>query len=225
MRSKLIWLLALYIDFIVIGTFLALANYFVGLAYGYATGAGVSWYLEIAVSAGFTALARALGLSLGMALLDYALDEAQAENPGRLWANLVLGTVLILDGLKMMIRWSQLDIAMPVFGMVETTPLKVVLLLVMGAVSLVAGCMLLAFAHRAKLAVAGAIVLSTISLVVSWPVMNEAIGRVQVARRQMQGLPLREGEINAMQSMLPILSASVLAAALVLLWLSRERRT
>jgi hypothetical protein len=222
-RRTLIRLLALYIDFIVIGTFVTLGNYAFGVAIGYIPGIGNSWYVEIGVSAGLTALARMLGLSLGEALLEYALDEADFERRGRLWPNLLLGTFLMLDGLKLMVRWSQLDVAVPVFGLVETTALKVIILVAMGLVSVVAGAMLLAFQPMSRLAAAGSLALSAFSLAMSWPVLEEAIERVQVARREAQGLPIREGEIESMQAMLPFLSVSMLAVGIVLLLLSRER--
>jgi hypothetical protein len=223
MRRTLIRLLALYIDFIVIGTFVTLGNYAFGVAMGYIPGIGNNWYVEIGASAGLTGLARMLGLSLGEALLDYALDEADSETRRRLWPNLVLGTFLMLDGLKLMVRWSQLDVAVPVFGMVETTAPKVVVLIAMGLVSVVAGAMLLAFRPMSRIAAAGSLVLSALSLALSWPVLHEAIGRVHVARREAQGLPIREGEIESVQAMLPFLSAGLLAVAIVLLLLCRER--
>ena len=65
MRRTLIRLLALYIDFIVIGTFVTLGNYAFGVAMDYIPGIGNNWYVEIGVSAALTALARMLGLSLG----------------------------------------------------------------------------------------------------------------------------------------------------------------
>jgi hypothetical protein len=164
-----------------------------------------------------------LGLSLGEALLGHALEEADSERHRRLWPNLVLGTFLMLDGLKLMVRWSQLDVAVPVFGMVETTPLKVVVLIAMGLVSVVAGAMLLAFLPKSRLAAAGSLALSALSLALSWPVLDETIARVQVARREAQGLPIREGEIESMQAMLPFVSVAMLAVGIVLLLLSRER--
>ena len=206
MRSKLISLLALYIDFIVVGTFMALGNYFVGRVMGYVSGTGLSWYGEIGAAFALTALARFLGLSMGQALLDYAIEEAEAGSPRRLWPNLILGTFLILDGLKTMVRWSQLDVALPVFGMIETTPLKIAALIGMGAISVVAGAMVLAFVPKARLAAAGSVALSTVSLVLSWPIIGEAIALAQTARREAQGLPLRQGELEAMQSMMPALS-------------------
>ena len=165
MRRTLIRLLALYIDFIVIGTFVALGNYVAGIALGYVSGIGSVWYAEIGIAAALTALARALGLSMGEALLGYALDEVDAGAQRRLWPNLVLGTFLILDGLKMMIRWSQFDVAVPVFGMIDTTALKVIILIAMGIISFVAGAMVLAFMPRARLAAAGSLALSAFR----WP--------------------------------------------------------
>ncbi len=219
----LIRFLALYIDFIVIGTFVTLGNYVVGLGMGYIPGIGNNWYVEIGASAGLTALARMLGLSLGEALLDHALDETEAERPRRLWPNLVLGTFLMLDGLKLMVRWSQLDVAVPVFGMVETTVLKVIVLVAMGAISVVAGAMLLAFLSFSRMAAAGSLVLSALSLAISWPVLNEAIARVHIVRREAQGLPIREGEIETVQAMMPFLSAGLLAVCVLLLLFSREK--
>ena len=132
----------------------------------------------------------------------------------------------MLDGLKLMVRWSQLDVAAPVFGMVETTAIKVIVLVAMGAVSVVAGAMVagvLSGEHglprRPRLAV------SALSLATSWPVLGQAIAQVQVARREAQGLPLREGEIEAMQSLLPAVSAGMLAVTIILLLLCRERQT
>ena len=223
MRRKLIWYLALYIDFIVIGTFVALGNYFFALGFGYVAGVGPQWYFEVGAAAALTALARLLGLSIGTALLDYALDEAEAGSPRRLWPNLVVGTFLMLDGLKLMVRWSQVDVAVPVFGMIETTTLKVVILMVMGVISLIAGAMVLAFLPKARLAAAGSLVLSAISLAASWPVLSQAIASVQVARREAQGLPLREGEIEFMQAALPAFSAGMLVVGVMFLLLCRER--
>jgi hypothetical protein len=223
MRRKLIWYLALYIDFIVIGTFVALGNYFFALGFGYVAGVGPQWYFEVGAAAGLTALAHLLGLSMGMALLDHALDEVEVNSPRRLWPNLVVGTFLILDGLKLVVRWSQIDVAVPVFGVIETTTLKVIILIAMGAISFIAGAMVLAFMPRARLAAAGSLILSAISLVISLPVLSEAIARVQVARREAQGLPLREGEIEFMQAVLPAFSAGMLVLGIAFLLLCRER--
>jgi ABC-type phosphate transport system permease subunit len=90
-------------------------------------------------------------------------------------------------------------------------------------VSVVAGAMLLAFQPMSRLVAAGSLALSVLSLAMSWPVLEEAIERVQVARREAQGLPIREGEIESMQAMLPFLSVGLLAVSIVLLLLSRQR--
>ncbi|MBA3446190.1 MAG: hypothetical protein H0T56_01020 [Pseudaminobacter sp.] len=70
---------------------------------------------------------------------------------------------------------------------------------------------------------AGSLVLSAISLVISLPAFSEAIARVQIARREAQGLPLREGEIEFMQTALPAFSAGMLVLGIAFVLLCRER--
>ena len=224
MRRYVLPLLSLYLDFILVNAFVTLASFFLGRAWGYVAGVGAPWYAEIGLSVVLVGLARALGVSAGERLLAPARDLADQEPRPRLWANLALGTFLLLDGLKQMVRWSQLDAVLPVFGLTETTPLKAALLLAMGALYLAAGALVLRFAPRARLAALAVLAVSTLSLVLSWRVLPDAIARVQAARRELQGLPLREGEVEAMQAMLPWLAAGGLVLILLLLALSRERQ-
>lgn len=219
MRRNVIALLGLYVDFIFVGTIVALGSFFASRTFGHFAGTGMAWYAEIGVGVALTGLARALGLSVGKPLLAWAADQAEREAGLRLWPNLVLGTLLVLDGLKMMVRWSQLDATTPLFGLVETGPLKIVLLVATGAATVAAGSMLLAFAPRARLAAVAVLALLTASFATSWPVMDRAIALVVKARREAQGVPVREGEIEAMQAM----AAAMLAVTLLPPWLSRER--
>jgi len=223
MRRYVFSLLKLYLDFIIVYTFVGLVSFFLGQAWNYAAGMGMPWFVEVLFSIGLVGLARVLGLSAGQWLLAPARRMADCEPRPRLWPNLVLGTFLILEGLKQMVRWTALDGVMPVFGLVETTPLKAALLLAMGALYVVAGAMILRFSLRAKLTTLVALAISTASIIASWPVLNEAIALAQTARRAAQGMPLREGEIETMQAMFPWITVGGLALILVLLWFSRER--
>lgn len=224
MRRYVLPLLALYLDFILVNAFVGLASFFLGQAWNYVAGEGAPWYAEIGTSAALVGLGRALGLSAGLWLLAPARDMAGDEPRPRLWPNLALGTFLLLDGLKQMVRWSQLDAVIPVFGMVETTAPKAALLVAMGALHVLAGGMILRFAPRARAVALATITLATASLALSWPVLPEAIARVQAARRAAEGIPLREGEIEAMQAILPWIGAGTLLLVALLLLLSREAR-
>jgi hypothetical protein len=76
---------------------------------------------------------------------------------------------------------------------------------------------------RGDAVAAGSLALSALSLAVSWPVLDGAVARVQLARRAAQGLPIRDGEVEFMQTFLPALSVGTLCLVLILLFLSRER--
>lgn len=223
MRRYVLPLLSLYLDFILVNAFVTLGSFFLGRAWGYVAGDGTPWYAEVGISILLVGLARGLGLSAGDRLLAPARDMAEDEARPRLWPNLVLGTFLLLEGLKQMVRWSQLDAVMPVFGLAETSPLKAALLIAMGALYVAAGALVLRFAPRARLATLATLAVSALSLALSWRLLPDAIARVQAARRELQGLPLREGEVEAMQAMLPWLAVGGLVLILLLLWLSRER--
>jgi hypothetical protein len=223
MRRYVLPILGLYLDFIIVSTFVSLASYLFGQAWTVLAGSGPSWQIEYGVALALVLIGRALGLSAGKLLLSTA-EQMQHEQPRpRLWPNLVLGTFLILDGLKQMLRWSQLDAVLPVFGMVETTALKAGLLVAMGALYVVAGGMILRFARGAKAATITALAVSAASLGLSWSVLPEAIARAQTARRAAQGMPIREGEIEMMQTMLPWIGVGGVVLVGVLVWMSWER--
>lgn len=223
MRRYVLPVLSFYLDYILVSTIVALAAFFLGEAWSLFAGEDTRWYAEFGTSLALATLGRVLGLSAGDRLLAPARDLADEEPRPRLWPNLALGTLLILDGLKQMVRWSQLDAVIPVFGMVETTPVKAALLVAMGALYVAAGAMILRFARNAKAAAITALAVSAASLGLSWSVLPEAIARVQTARRAAQGLPIREGEIEMMQTMLPWIGVGGLALVGALVSMSRER--
>ena len=222
-RTRLVALLALYIDFIFVNATVGLASFLVGRGMGFLSGEGLAWAAELGVSATMVALGRALGLSAGKPLLRYAAAQAAPDNRTRLWANLLLGTLLVLDGLKQAVRWTRLDVVLPVFGVLETTPLKVALLIALGAFSIAAGCLILAFAPMARRAAAALLALEAISLALSWRVMPQGIALAQVARREAQGLPIRDGEIEFMQAVFPYMALASFAVLAGLLLLCRTR--
>lgn len=223
MRKYVLPVLSFYLDYILVSTIVALAAFFLGEAWSLFAGEDTRWYAEFGTSLALVTLGRVLGLSVGDRLLAPAYKMQDDEPPPRLWPNLVLGTLLILDGLKQMVRWSQLDAVIPVFGMVETTPLKAALLIAMGALYVAAGAMILRFARNARAAAITALAVSAASLGLSWSILPDAIARVQTARRAAQGLAVREGEIEMMQTMLPWIGIGTLALVGVLVWISRER--
>lgn len=224
MRRYVLPLLGFYLDFIIVSAVVGLAAYLLGQVWSVLSGQGAQWYVEYGVSAALVGIGRALGLSAGKYLLAPAREMQDETPPPRRWPNLVLGTFLILDGLKQMLRWTELDAVIPVFGMVETSAVKAALLVAMGGLYVVAGGMILRFARGAKAATITVLAISVASLGLSWSVLPEAIARVQTARRAAQGMPLREGEIEMMQTVLPWIGVGGLVLVGVLVWMSWERK-
>jgi hypothetical protein len=141
----------------------------------------------------------------------------------RLWPNLLLGTLLILDGLKQAIRWTQLEATLPVFGLLEMTPLKVAASLSLGCLSAGAGLLLIAFAPAAKRFAAASIAGSTASLLLGWSALPEGIRQVTLARRAYQSRPVRDGEIEFLQIVTPYGAVALLVLLAALLYLCRAR--
>ncbi|MFH1795435.1 MAG: hypothetical protein ABIK36_08100 [Pseudomonadota bacterium] len=173
MRRYVLPVLSFYLDYILVSMIVALAAFFLGEAWSLFAGEDTRWYAEFDTSLALVTLGRVLGLSAGDRLLAAARDLADEELRPRLWPNLALGTLLILDGLKQMVRWSQLDAVIPVFGMVETTPVKAALLVAMGALYVAAGAMILRFARNAKAAAITTLAVSAASLGLSWSVLPD----------------------------------------------------
>jgi hypothetical protein len=225
MRGKLLWLLSFYIDFIFVGTVVSLADYAIGRTNAVLGGSDFSRHiLEIGVTVILVALGRAFGASLGIRLLAYARDEAEAGSRARLWPNLLLGSILLLEGLKEMVRWTALDATMPVFGLIETTPLKIGLLLAFGTLNVAAGALLVAFADNGKRVAAAALALSAVSIALSWKRLPEVIEAAAIARRAAQGRAVRDGEIAFLQAATPWFFIVSLAALLMVLALCRTQR-
>ena len=223
MRAKVLWLLSVYIDFIFVSAVVGVAVIAAGEAVEALVAPEFAFLVEWGVSLVLVALGRVLGVSLGKWLLSYARQEVEAGSAGRLWPNLALGTLLMLEGLKGMVRWTELGTTMPAFGLVETTALKIVLLLASGALNVLAGAMLVAFATGAKRVATLSIALIALSLALSWRILPEAVERTLLVRRALEGRPIREGEIEFMQMIVPPFTAAMLAVCLLLVYLSRER--
>ncbi|MDX6804658.1 hypothetical protein [Terrihabitans rhizophilus] len=206
--------LPIYLDFLLVWTVVHLCSYFMGL--------GTEGYGITAVSA-LVALAQSkLELSPGVQLLEPA--QVESAEGRRTWPNLLLGTLLILEGTKNLVRWTELEAVLPVYGLVDTSPLKILLLLAIGSLSIAAGILLLRFTRLGLALAAAMIVVDLGSIIVGWPLFSDAIAKVTIARRELQGLPVRPGEIEFMQTVMPAWLLVALALFMVLLTFARVRR-
>ena len=131
------------------------------------------------------------------------------------WLTMLLGVLLFLEGTKQLVRWTQYVVAQPAFGFMLDLPTQVAVNVVTGAVSVCAGYLFLKL-HRSGFWIALAVgIVAIISYVLSWPLWDQAVAQLATVRRQHQGLPVRQDEIEFMQAIVPEALIALMGLALV----------
>jgi len=164
-------------------------------------------------------------VSPGYALLSIDGDgDVDPEiKEGESWLTMTLGVLILLGGTKQLVRWTQIDAVWPYFGFVPGPVEHVVISVVFGVVSVVAGCLILKLRRLGQILgiAVGAAYLA--SAVLSWNLWDRLIADQVQARRAVQGLPVRAGEVEFMQALFPEVPIAV-AAVMILLLLIPSRR-
>lgn len=222
MRKYVFPVLSFYLDFIFLNALVGLIDHLAQIA-----GKGID--SDITASTSWVAtsilvlIIRSINISIGDRLLSYARAERAMGNSARQWPNLLLGTMMVLGGLKEMIRWSQPGNGMPLFLLVEETPFKIALLTVFGAICLIGGTMALRFTPGARLVNAAVLAFTAAGLAVSFHFKRDALVAAQVARRANQGLEQTAEQAERMVAFAPYFLLSFFAVTLWILYLCRER--
>jgi len=214
--------LAWYLDFLFYSVFATLLSHSANWA------AGTTWVVQLA---GFGLIRSAIGHFVetpGMMLLGIRRDGTRDTTAFRheSWLTMLLGTVFILDGAKRAVRWTEYARALPDFGVLPDETGQMILSLVWGAGLIAAGCLILRMqASGLWLGVALAVA-ALVSIVWSWPLWDQALAQEVGERRLAQGLPVRPGEIEFMQRVVPLSLVVVHALAIgVLLAVQRRFQT
>ena len=123
-----------------------------------------------------------------------------------------------------MVRWLEMDHPLPFLGYVPESGLtQGAVGIAMGVLLVVAGGALLRLEPLGRLLGLLTVALMAISTVLSWTQWDALVERLVVARRMAQGIPVRSGEIEFMQSLLPEGIAVALVVVTGLLLLCRGR--
>jgi len=114
-RKYVLPFLGFYIDFIFINSLVGLAAHLAKIAGrevdpAYATPA--SWGLIISL----ILVGRRFDFSLGQQLLAQAKAEREMGVTTRQWPNLIIGTLMIIGGLKELVNWTAPGEGMPFFS-------------------------------------------------------------------------------------------------------------
>jgi hypothetical protein len=135
------------------------------------------------------------------------------------WLSILVGLWLLLDASKALVRWTMFSPPLPLFG-IQTAGLGGVLTsLTIGAVETYIACLVLRMRPRALMLGAPFYGLLAVSAAVSWKLWDDWAARYVVARRAYEGLPVRPGEIESLQSMSPelVIIGMAFNGALILL--------
>jgi hypothetical protein len=139
------------------------------------------------------------------------------------WWTVLFGVLLILDGVKGVVRWTMWHVPMPFMGVQVSMATSLAITVAMGcaAVALGAGILRLrTFSVPLGLSYYG---INLLSFLMSWSLLPGWIAEYTMARRAHRGLSPRPGEIEFMQTWIPAGSVVLLAMGLFLVVLVRRR--
>ncbi len=164
--------------------------------------------------------ARLVGIRFVAAKRGYRVpfvdrDLQKAES----WFSILVGLWLLLDASKALVRWTMFSPPLPLFG-IQTAGLGGVLTnLAIGIGETYVACLVLRMRPRALMFGAPFYGFLAVSAAVSWNLWDDWAARYVVARRAYEGLPVRPGEIESLQSMSPelVIIAMVFNGSLLLL--------
>ncbi len=222
-------LAAFYLDFLLISALLHIGFYAAGgvvSSLGAASGIEISpWLLITTLALFFTVFLAQSGLSPGRFSLALLKDRAETSKlPRMAWINLLVGILLFLDATKHLVRWTQMDRPMPFMGSIPEGNTQVVIGVSVGIAFLIAAVLLLRLTALGKWLSAIVLAGAAASVAISWDLYPEAIERMVQARRKLQGIPVREGEIEAMQAYLPTFALVTTSLMLLLVLFSYVQR-
>ena len=216
-------LLALYVDYLV---FTAVYQ---PVAWALRSMAPVdNWLVALAVFLGLRVAAWALKLVMpGQWALGIHGGQVATVEPRILqreqWWTATAGTLLVLEGSKNVVRWTQGLPVEPLLGLASPEWIATAAITILGGLNIAAGLLVL----RTRLAGAvigiGVLGAEVLAAMVHREDFRQWAGQAVVARRALQGLPVRDGEVELMQSLTDTLLPAVIALGVIWLLLVAVR--
>ena len=148
------------------------------------------------------------------------------------WLTILLGVLFILEGTKQLVRWTQMFVPEPIFGFFPDDATQVLIHIAFGVSSIIAGYWFLRLDIKGLYLGIATALIHAFSDALSWELWDPVVEKMVIARRDIQGIPVRDGEVAFMQSLFPEgqLLAAVLAIIAMLFTVNRfknasEKRT
>lgn len=142
---------------------------------------------------------------------------------GERWFTMTIGVLFILDGAKLLARWTAYGPPLPFFGIDTTILSHACFAIALGAASIFVGYLVLKLLRSALTLGISLILLQGISTLMSWDMWDPKVVEMVTARREYLGMPIRPGEIEIMQALVPEGFLVILVLMLGALVLIRKR--
>jgi len=152
-----------------------------------------------------------------------SLNILRREN----WLTIFLGVLFILEGTKHIVRWTQTLVSQPWFGFFPNEAAQIAIHIVYGLLSVLAGYWFLKLNIKGFILGVGLALLGLISYLLSWKLWDPVVEQMVLKRKEVQGLPVRDGDVEMMQALMPegIVLATMAMLVAMLVTYSRFRNT
>lgn len=193
-------LLSWYIDFLFFMTLWGLLAYFLGLD------AEMPFWVPYVTFGVIRAISGRYIGSIGYSFLG--IDRVSRtvspcifgrENP----LTMLIGVLFILEGSKQLVRWTQLSVSQPFFGVIPDDTTQIIIQIVYGISFVISGYWFLKLDIKGLYLGVSVLLISAFSDVLSWKLWDPVVATMIVARREVQGRAVADGEIQLMQSLIP----------------------
>ncbi len=154
--------------------------------------------------------------------VPYVSNEQKSRES---WYTLALAIFIINDACKTLVRWTMWNPPMPFFGQPLGELTGAVIYLLSGAIGVYVAVQLFRVDVRGALVGALAGVGQAVSASLSWDLWDPWVAEQVTRRRAFQGFPVRDGEIEQMQAVMPelLIAGSVVLVVLLLAAIPRLR--
>lgn len=159
---------------------------------------------------------------LWQGLVPFVANERKERES---WFTLGLAVWFLNEGCKSMVRWTMWNAPAPFFGNPTDEFSSALIYLVCGGIEIFIAVKLFRVELQSALVGVPYTALQIASAMLSWKLWDGWVGEMLVRRREYMGLPVREGEVEQMQAMMPemLILAGILNIVLLLAAVPRLR--
>lgn len=131
------------------------------------------------------------------------------------WLTILTGVLFILEGSKQLVRWTQMSVPQPAFGFFPNEFTQIIIHISIGVLSVLTGYWFLKINIKGLYLGISVMLLNAVSDALSWDLWDPVVENMVKARREINGLEVRDGEIEFMQYLFP--EGMLIAAGLAII--------